>query len=58
MSATPLTDAIVNVRVYDPGRIAQVLAERPRATMPAGEDKLMIIACDHPARLRDRKSVV
>ena len=50
MSATPLTDAIVDVRVHDPGRIAQVLAERPRATMPAGEDKLMIIACDHPAR--------
>ena len=30
--------------------IAQTLADRPRGTLPEGDGKLMIIACDHPAR--------
>ncbi|QPL04905.1 MULTISPECIES: Cgl0159 family (beta/alpha)8-fold protein [Actinomyces] len=50
MSATPLTDRVVEIRAHDPGRIAEVLAERPRGTLPTGDGKLMIIACDHPAR--------
>lgn len=50
MSSTPLTDAVVEIRAHDPGRIAQVLAERPRGSLPTGDGKLMIIACDHPAR--------
>ncbi|WP_172191341.1 Cgl0159 family (beta/alpha)8-fold protein [Actinomyces faecalis] len=50
MSSTPLTDKIVEIRTHTPERIAQVMADRPRGTMPAGDDKLMIIACDHPAR--------
>lgn len=50
MSTTPLTDRIVEIRTHTPERIAQVLAARPRGTLPTGEGKLMIIACDHPAR--------
>ncbi|MCL3777602.1 MULTISPECIES: deoxyribose-phosphate aldolase [unclassified Actinomyces] len=50
MTATPLTDRIIETRVHDPGRIAEVLAARPRGTVPEGDGKLMIIACDHPAR--------
>ena len=44
-------DEIVQVRAYEPERIAQVLRDRPRGTLPDGADgKLMIIAADHPAR--------
>ncbi|MBE6474416.1 MAG: deoxyribose-phosphate aldolase [Actinomyces succiniciruminis] len=50
MSDTPLTDQIVAVRTHEPERIAQALADRPRGTLPDGDGKLMIIACDHPAR--------
>ena len=45
----PLTDAVTEVRATDPGRIGQVLARRPRADL-AGAGRLMVIACDHPAR--------
>ena len=45
----PLTDAVTEVRATDPGRIGQVLARRPRAGL-AGAGRLMVIACDHPAR--------
>ena len=50
MRSTPLTDRIVDVRARAPERIAQTLADRPRGTLPEGDGKLMIIACDHPAR--------
>ena len=44
-------DELSEVRAYEPERIAQVLRDRPRGTMPqAGDAKLMIIAADHPAR--------
>ena len=50
MSATPLTDRIVEIRARAPERIARVLADRPRGSLPEGDGRLMIIACDHPAR--------
>lgn len=50
MRSTPLTDRIVDVRSRAPERIAQTLADRPCGTLPEGDGKLMIIACDHPAR--------
>ena len=45
----PLTDAVTELRATDPGRIGRVLAQRPRAGL-AGAGRLMVIACDHPAR--------
>jgi len=45
-----LTEELVEIRANDPGRIARVLADRPRGSLPADGRKLMIIACDHPAR--------
>ena len=50
MSRTPLTDTIVEIRTHEPERIAQTLADRPRGTLPEGDGKLLVIACDHPAR--------
>ena len=50
MSATPLTDRIVDIRARAPERIARALADRPRGSLPEGDGGLMIIACDHPAR--------
>lgn len=44
-------DEIVRARAHEPERIAKVLRDRPRGTMPEGTDaKFMIIAADHPAR--------
>ena len=45
-----LTEELVEIRANGPGRIARVLADRPRGSLPADGRKLMIIACDHPAR--------
>ena len=45
----PLTDAVTEIRATDPGRIGRALAQRPRADL-AGAERLMVIACDHPAR--------
>ena len=45
----PLTEAVTEIRATDPGRIGRVLAQRPRAGL-AGAGRLMVIACDHPAR--------
>lgn len=50
MSATPLTDRIVEIRARAPERIVRALADRPRGSLPEGDGGLMIIACDHPAR--------
>lgn len=49
-SSTPLIDTLVDLRTREPERVAQALADRPRPSRPRGEDKLMVIACDHPAR--------
>lgn len=45
----PLTDAVTEIRATDPDRISRALAQRPRADL-AGAGRLMVIACDHPAR--------
>ena len=45
----PLTDAVTEIRATDPGRIGRALAQRPRADL-SGAGRLMVIACDHPAR--------
>ncbi|WP_454083376.1 Cgl0159 family (beta/alpha)8-fold protein [Georgenia sp. Marseille-Q6866] len=43
-------EEIRHVRLHEPGRIARVLAERPRGRLPEPGTKLMVIAADHPAR--------
>ncbi len=45
-----LVERIVQVRAQEPQRIGKVLAERPRGKLRTDGRKLMIIACDHPAR--------
>lgn len=40
---------LTEIRLTDPGRIGRMLADRDRPTRPA-DGRLMIIACDHPAR--------
>ena len=42
-------EQISEIRATRPGRIAEALADRPRAAL-ADADRLMVIACDHPAR--------
>jgi DhnA family fructose-bisphosphate aldolase class Ia len=41
---------INEIRSRDPQRIARLLAARPRRSLFGEDGKLMIIACDHPAR--------
>ncbi|WP_394275106.1 deoxyribose-phosphate aldolase [Luteococcus sp.] len=45
-----LVERVVEARAQDPRSIARALASRPRGSMPPADQKLMIIACDHPAR--------
>lgn len=45
-----LVERLTRIRVEDPGRVADVLASRPRGIAPTADRKLMVIACDHPAR--------
>lgn len=40
---------LTDIRISDPGRIRRLFAERRRPGLPA-DGRLMIIACDHPAR--------
>lgn len=42
-------EQIANIRAYEPEKIAQALKKRPKAQIPK-DQKLLIIACDHPAR--------
>lgn len=42
-------DELTDIRMGDPGRIGRLLAERRRPDLPA-DGRLMMIACDHPAR--------
>lgn len=41
---------LTDVRAGDPGRIAELFAARARRPMTSDGGRLMIIACDHPAR--------
>lgn len=41
---------ISEVRFSEPERIAELLATRRRGTIAGGDGRLMIVACDHPAR--------
>lgn len=41
---------LTETRFHDPQAVRRALAERPRGSLPQGDAKLMIIACDHPAR--------
>lgn len=45
---TTLAD-LTEIRLTDPDRIARMLTDRRRPALPA-DGRLMIIACDHPAR--------
>lgn len=44
-----LIETLVEIRAYEPERIARTLADRPRGELPR-DGKVLIIACDHPAR--------
>lgn len=43
-------DALRKVRAENPGKIAEVLANRQRRELLRGDGKLFIVAADHPAR--------
>lgn len=45
-----LIEKLTEIRFHDPQAVRRALVDRPRGTLPAGDAKLMIIACDHPAR--------
>lgn len=45
-----LVDQVNQIRVERPEWIRERLLQRRRADRPSGDQKLMIIACDHPAR--------
>ncbi|WP_395728470.1 deoxyribose-phosphate aldolase [Nakamurella sp.] len=42
--------ALTDIRVQDPGAIRRAADARTRRGLAAGDGRLMIIACDHPAR--------
>lgn len=48
-SQTCLTEQIVQVRTYHPERVAQALTDRRPGALPT-DRKILIVACDHPAR--------
>jgi hypothetical protein len=43
-------EAITEIRVQDPGAIRRAADARTKASLVPADGKLMIIACDHPAR--------
>jgi DhnA family fructose-bisphosphate aldolase class Ia len=43
-------DALRETRATNPGRLAEVYANRQRRELIAGDGRLMIVAADHPAR--------
>ncbi len=43
-------DALRETRATNPGRLAEVYANRQRRELLAGDGRLMIVAADHPAR--------
>ncbi len=47
---TSLVEKISGIRAHEPQRLAQALAERPRSKPLSRLGRLLVIACDHPAR--------
>ncbi len=45
----PLIEKLSEIRATDPGRVLSSVTDRPKAHL-ADFDRLMVIACDHPAR--------
>lgn len=43
-------DKLREIRATDPGRLAEIYANRQRRELLAGDGRLMIVAADHPAR--------
>lgn len=43
-------DALRDTRATNPGRLAEIYANRSRRDLLAGDGRLMIVAADHPAR--------
>ena len=43
-------DTLREIRATDPGRLADIYANRQRRDLLAGDGRLMIVAADHPAR--------
>ncbi|MFY0409542.1 Cgl0159 family (beta/alpha)8-fold protein, partial [Solicola sp. PLA-1-18] len=43
-------DQLRDVRATDPGRVKRLLASRSRRPLLPADGRLMIVACDHPAR--------
>ena len=43
-------DALREARAKNPGKVAEILAGRKRRELLRGDDKLFIVAADHPAR--------
>ncbi|MDO9377223.1 MAG: deoxyribose-phosphate aldolase [Nocardioidaceae bacterium] len=43
-------DELRDVRATDPGRVKRLLASRSRRPLLPADGRLMIVACDHPAR--------
>jgi hypothetical protein len=41
---------IASTRAYHPGAITNALAKREQREMPAEGEKILVLACDHPAR--------
>lgn len=42
--------AVRQIRITDPGRVARLWATRSRRPLFGADQRLMIVACDHPAR--------
>lgn len=45
-----LTQELAEIRFSSPGRVAEVMANRPQGAPPAPGERLIFIALDHPAR--------
>lgn len=45
-----LIERLTAIRFHEPEAIRGVMVERPRGSLPPGDSKLMVIACDHAAR--------
>lgn len=50
VAATSLIERISRIRAHEPERVVQALAQRPRGKPLSRLGRLLVIACDHPAR--------
>lgn len=50
VSSRSLTEQLCRLRAREPGRVAQALAQRPPSPPVTELERLLVIACDHPAR--------